>query len=219
MLYLLRPGDRLRLRRVRASQMRWGDVVIVFQGDAQAPLLVHRLVWRSHGGVWRTKGDSSLRLDPPAPETALAWRVEAYRRGDGAWRELDAPAERLRQAACVWAGGLLIGLPTLAAAAADRARRLLPRRAWLEFWDRRRHDCCVLAAELRNFFGDRVRHAGLLILAWVRDRARASRAHLAFLGARVAAALRPTFWRELTRRAFFAALRARLGPVPGEPAA
>lgn len=249
MLFLLRPGDRLRLRRAAPGELRWGELIVILKGGTGTALMVHRLVWRRSGDRWRSKGDASLLLDPPFPETAVAWKVTAYRRGEGPWRELDAPLELARQLVCALAGGALIGLPTLPAAVASRLLGIPLRRVWHRFWDGLRHACCVLAADCRNalaacrnfagsvparlralrdqlrhltllavarlgILADRFRHYGLFAACAARDGARAWLSRLRFHGRRAAGWMRPSTLAELARRAFFVALRSRLGPVP-----
>lgn len=63
---VLAHGERVRLVAVARRAARLGDVVLARQKEG---LRLHRLVWgpplASPGGVWRTKADRGLLLDPP----------------------------------------------------------------------------------------------------------------------------------------------------------
>jgi hypothetical protein len=117
---MLQDGDRVRVVSVTAADVRVGDVAVL--AGATGPI-IHRLVawWPARGGRRMvTKGDGSLRLDPPARPDDLIGRVVARVRNDQV-RRLD---------------GIGVGLH-------GRGRALLSLGAGLavEVWDRarRRH--------------------------------------------------------------------------------
>ncbi len=68
--FFLRPGDRIRLVKRPAEDLRPGEVVVLFNPEAQGPgaYVVHRLLWKKRlAGGWRlwTRGDWSNDWDPP----------------------------------------------------------------------------------------------------------------------------------------------------------
>ena len=84
----LLPGDRLRVIRATADDVRVGDLVVWV---GQAGPIAHRLVgWWKTRGEWQllTKGDGALRLDPPVPGRCLVARAVARVRV-GQVRRLD----------------------------------------------------------------------------------------------------------------------------------
>ncbi|MCX5796148.1 MAG: right-handed parallel beta-helix repeat-containing protein [Elusimicrobia bacterium] len=85
MRFLLRNGDRIRVRRVPPADLRLGDIV-VFMKDRE--VVAHRLVWtttQTSGILLRTKGDGQTSWDPPVPASGIVGRVEAYQRGTLPW--------------------------------------------------------------------------------------------------------------------------------------
>ncbi|OGR82773.1 MAG: hypothetical protein A3J74_01430 [Elusimicrobia bacterium RIFCSPHIGHO2_02_FULL_57_9] len=81
---LLKPGDRIQVRRVKPAQIRWGDIIVY---SRRAPggnqLKVHRVLFRQEtlrGPVFWTKGDWDRRLDGPVPSFSVIGIVTARER-------------------------------------------------------------------------------------------------------------------------------------------
>lgn len=89
MLPVVWPGARLRLQRVAASEVRLGDVVVVFRSGRA---VAHRAVVRDASGRWRTRADASPELDPVEEDERLVARVDGFAVGRGVLR-LPAPMD------------------------------------------------------------------------------------------------------------------------------
>jgi hypothetical protein len=105
---LFKPGDVLLVERARLADITLGDVVVLLDWKGDRPrYIVHRLLWRrQRGGTLHglIRGDANILPDPLVPETSVAGRVIALRRGQH-WARLDSPCLR-------WTG-LLLSLATL----------------------------------------------------------------------------------------------------------
>ncbi|MDD5630007.1 MAG: S24/S26 family peptidase, partial [Elusimicrobia bacterium] len=94
MRFLLRDGDRIRVRRVPPAELRLGDIV-VYMKDRE--VVAHRLLWRSAepgGLLLRTKGDGQSSWDPLVPASGIVGRVEAFQRGGLPWSPLRQGSRR-----------------------------------------------------------------------------------------------------------------------------
>ncbi len=81
MLPLLRPGDRVVVRRTAPGAVRVGDVIVVGRGSGW---IVHRVIARSEkDGAFQfvTKGDNCTSPDPPFDATELIGVVTGVERG------------------------------------------------------------------------------------------------------------------------------------------
>jgi signal peptidase len=100
MLPMLRDGDRVQIVPVTGAAVRIGDVVVRVESNGP---VIHRVVgwWPSRTG-WRllTKGDGSLRLDPPLRAEGVVARVVARVR-DSRVERLDGAGMRIRGRALV----------------------------------------------------------------------------------------------------------------------
>jgi len=76
MLPTFRPGDLLRLEPV-ARPLRVGDVVALRRTGVW---LIHRIVKEGAGGLWSTKGDAMVDVDPPFRPEEVGGLVTARRR-------------------------------------------------------------------------------------------------------------------------------------------
>ena len=95
MLPMLRDGDRVQVVPVTGARARVGDIVV--RAESSGPV-IHRVVgWWPSRAAWRllTKGDGSLRLDPPLRVERVVGRVVARVR-DGCVERLDGPGMRFR---------------------------------------------------------------------------------------------------------------------------
>jgi signal peptidase I len=73
MLPAIRPGDVLLVRAAAAEEIAPGQVVL-FERDGR--LFAHRVVKRTGNGLFRTRGDSHWRADPPVGETEILGIVQ-----------------------------------------------------------------------------------------------------------------------------------------------
>ena len=83
---LLQPGDRVGVSACAASQVRRGDILVVWQDSS---FLTHRLL-QPGARAWLMKGDQSLAPDPPIVPQALVGRVVRRERG-GVQLNLSTP--------------------------------------------------------------------------------------------------------------------------------
>jgi len=73
---LLRPGDHVVLEPVAVHQLRRGDIITVWRGNA---LLTHRVI-NVEPHRWQTKGDHCRTADPPMSAMSIVGRVAAIER-------------------------------------------------------------------------------------------------------------------------------------------
>lgn len=74
---LLHPGDQLWVEPLPAQAAQRGDLLTVWQADN---LVTHRLV-SAGPGIWHTRGDNCLSLDPPLSVQAVLGRVVVIEQG------------------------------------------------------------------------------------------------------------------------------------------
>ncbi|MBA3942942.1 MAG: S24/S26 family peptidase [Herpetosiphonaceae bacterium] len=78
---LLRPGDAIWVEQVVVTDLRRGDIIVMWHDGS---LLTHRLMLL--GDRWQTKGDNCRTLDSPIAAELIVGRVMAAERG---WQQIN----------------------------------------------------------------------------------------------------------------------------------
>lgn len=108
---LLRPGDRIHVRRAKPEQIRCGDIIVYAQRKPnENHLKVHRVLLRRQtprGVVFWTKGDRERHLDDPVPAFAVIG-VVAGRERNSVLQLLRTPLRRAQGVALAAVGVLAV---------------------------------------------------------------------------------------------------------------